>query len=278
MDINELKDKVLALFDQATEGARGVTSRAVGGARTITGTVGDKVKSGGRIAKLSMEAASAREEVKKTYLEIGKLYYDTHRDDPDGFFVQLFEEVRLAEEAIAAKETELADLKESFKEGFPEVSVEITRDDGDFADVVDQAEAEAGAEAEPEAAAEEAAEEVEKAAEEARSTAAEKLENLKDAAAEKFESFKDAAADRFESFKDAAGDKVEAFKDAAAGRIDAFRNRAEDVVEAAEDTAEAAEEAAADAVSEAAEAAEEAAEEVRNEIDDITAPLDSYDA
>ena len=140
MDINELKDKVLALFDQATDGAKGIASKTVSGARNIAGNVGDKAKSGGRIAKLAMEAASAREEVKKTYLEIGKLYYDTHKDDPEGFFVQLFEEVRAAEEEIAAKETELAELKASLKESFQSASAEEVEED--FADVVDQAEAE----------------------------------------------------------------------------------------------------------------------------------------
>ena len=139
MDINELKDKVLALFDQATDGAKGIASKTVSGARNIAGNVGDKAKSGGRIAKLAMETASAREEVKKTYLEIGKLYYDTHKDDPEGFFVQLFEEVRAAEEEIAAKETELAELKSSLKESFQSASAEVEED---FADVVDQAEAE----------------------------------------------------------------------------------------------------------------------------------------
>ena len=140
MDINELKDKVLALFDQATDGAKGIASKTVSGARNIAGNVGDKAKSGGRIAKLAMEAASAREEVKKTYLEIGKLYYDTHKDDPEGFFVQLFEEVRVAEEEIAAKEAELAELKASLKESFQSASAEEVEED--FADVVDQAEAE----------------------------------------------------------------------------------------------------------------------------------------
>ena len=142
MEFSEIKDKVLATISQAAGGAKDLAGKASGGARNIAGTAADKAKSGARIAKLSMDAASAREEVKKTYLEIGKLYYDTHKDDPEGFFVQLFEEVRLAEEDIAAKEAEIADLKASFKDNTPDITVEVS-EDGDFEEVVEQAEAEA---------------------------------------------------------------------------------------------------------------------------------------
>lgn len=175
MEINDWKDKVLAALGQATDGARDLAGKTVDGAKCIAGTVADKAKSGGRIAKLSMDAASAREELRKTYLEIGRLYYDTHKDEPEGFFTQLFEEVRIAEENIAAMEAELAGLKENFKEGFPEVSIEITRDDdADFSDVVDQAEAEAEVVKD---AVEDAADEVREAVEDAAETVTEKFEN-----------------------------------------------------------------------------------------------------
>ena len=135
MEINELKDKVLSALGQATGSARGMAGNAAGSAKSIAGTAAEKIRSGGKIAKLSMETASAREELKKTYLEIGKLYYDTHKDDPEGFFVQLFEEVRITEEDIAAKEEEMASLKESIREAF-----KVEEDD--FSDVVDRAEVE----------------------------------------------------------------------------------------------------------------------------------------
>ena len=49
--------------------------------------------------------------MKKTYLEIGKLYYETNKENPEGFFIQLCEEIALAEKNIADKEAEIADLK-----------------------------------------------------------------------------------------------------------------------------------------------------------------------
>lgn len=129
MEFNNIKDKVLSTLGQATDSVKG-----------LAGSATDKAKAGARIAKLSMEAATAREELKKSYLEIGRLYYDAHKDDPEGFFVQLFEEVRIAEADIAAKEAEIAELKDTLRDGFSNVTVEITKDE-DFSDVVDQTEA-----------------------------------------------------------------------------------------------------------------------------------------
>ena len=154
MDINELRDKILAVLNQATEGARTVAGQAGENVRTFTEKAADTAKSGGRMAKLAMEVASEKEALKKTYQEIGRLYYETAKDAPDGFFVQLFEEARLAEQSVAAKEAELNELKAGFQKYVPQVTVE-------FETVVSQDEAEA------EAPAEEAPAEEEKPAEEA---------------------------------------------------------------------------------------------------------------
>ena len=71
----------------------------------------DKAKDASRIAKLTLEINSEKDVIKKAYSEIGKLYYETHKDDPEGFFIQLCDEVTLAQENIAAKEAEIAELK-----------------------------------------------------------------------------------------------------------------------------------------------------------------------
>lgn len=156
MDINEVKDVVLSTLGQAVDGAKGFAGKAAEGAKTVAGTVADKAKSGGSIVRLSMDAATARENLKKVYLEIGKLYYELHKDAPDETFAQLFEEVRQTEELIVAKEAELSGHKDNIKESFnaPAAFPAGADDDGaaDFADVVEQAEAEA------EAAVEDAAE------------------------------------------------------------------------------------------------------------------------
>lgn len=146
MDINEVKDAVLSTLGQAVDGAKGFAGRAAAGAKNVAGTVADKAKSGGSIVKLSMDAATARENLKKIYIEIGKLYYETHKDAPEEAFVQLFEEARQTEELIAAKEADLSGHKGNLKEGFSSSSSGAEKGTvTDFAEVVEQAEAEAEA-------------------------------------------------------------------------------------------------------------------------------------
>ena len=78
MDINEIKDKVISSVGTAVDTGKDFAGKAV-----------DMAKAGVRIAKLNMEISTEKENLRKTYIEIGKLYYDTHKDDPDGFFIQL---------------------------------------------------------------------------------------------------------------------------------------------------------------------------------------------
>ena len=100
MDINEIKDKVIASVGTAVDAGKDLAGKAA-----------DKAKAGARIAKLSMEISAEKENLRKTYIEIGKLYYDTHTDDPEGFFIQLCDEVAISEKNIADKQTEIDELK-----------------------------------------------------------------------------------------------------------------------------------------------------------------------
>lgn len=110
-DFNSFKDKLLAKLGQTAEAAKDIAEKAADSTRDFAEKAADKAKTGGRIAKLNIEIAGEKENMKKTFIEIGKLYYDTHKDDPDGFFIQLCEEIALAEKNIADKEAEIAELK-----------------------------------------------------------------------------------------------------------------------------------------------------------------------
>jgi len=99
-DINEIKSNIMETLGAVADKTRDFAGKAA-----------DKAKTYAKTAKLSMEISGERESVKKAYLEIGKLYYDTHKDDPEGFFAQLFEEVSLSLESIAEKEATIAALK-----------------------------------------------------------------------------------------------------------------------------------------------------------------------
>lgn len=99
-DFNEIKNKLLSSIGKAADAGKDLAEKAA-----------DKAKAGTRIAKLSVEIATEKENMKKAYIEIGKLYYDTHKDDPEGFFIQLCDEVALAQKNIADKEAEIEELK-----------------------------------------------------------------------------------------------------------------------------------------------------------------------
>ncbi len=99
-DFNNFKSKVIDSISKAADTTKDLADKAT-----------DKAKDVSRIAKLTLEINSEKDVIRKAYAEIGKLYYESHKDDPEGFFVQLCDEVTLAKENIAAKEAEIADLK-----------------------------------------------------------------------------------------------------------------------------------------------------------------------
>ena len=214
-----LKDKLLSAIGQGVDATRDLAGKAAGATKDFAGKAADKAKAGGRIAKLTVEIAKEKEDMKKTYLEIGKLYYDTHKDNPEGFFLQLCEEIALAEKTVAAKEAELEELKAGFNAPEqPDVEVE-------FEEVVGEAEAEAeGCCCAAEEAAEDAkcccADAAEEAAEEAKCCCA-------DAAEEAAEDAKCCCAET-ENKIDKAADEV---RETAKKVVDAVADAAEKVVE-----------------------------------------------
>ena len=124
MALNSFKDKLLAGIGQAFDATKDMAEKAADATKDIAEKAADKAKTGSRIAKLNIEIATERDNMKKTYIEIGKLYYDTHKDDPEGFFIQLCEEIALAEKNIADKEAEIAELKAAKDDDSIEVEFE----------------------------------------------------------------------------------------------------------------------------------------------------------
>lgn len=83
------------------------------------------------IAKLNVQINGELEEQKKAFLEIGRLYYDMHRNDPEPRFAGLFEQISeidtkietMREELFAAK----AAVETAKKSG--DISVEIVEEE-----------------------------------------------------------------------------------------------------------------------------------------------------
>ncbi len=178
MDFNGLKDKLLSALGQASEGAKEFAGKAADATKDFAEKAADKAKAGTRIAKLNIEIAQQKENMKKAYLEMGKLYYDTHKDNPDELFNVLCEEIAAAEKAVAEREAEIEDLKNG---GEPDVDVE-------FEEVVEQAET--------------AAEEGKDAAEACCDCAGEAAEECKDAVEDCCEKAKDCCETVKEELKD----------------------------------------------------------------------------
>jgi hypothetical protein len=124
LNFNDIKEKVKETLDIVADTTRDVASKTA-----------DKAKNVSRIAKLSLEISGEKDTIKKAYAEIGKLYYETHKDAPDGFFVQLCDEITLANKSIIDKETEIAELK---ADGNLEDDIEV-----EFEEIVTEAETEA---------------------------------------------------------------------------------------------------------------------------------------
>lgn len=99
-DINEFTGKVLNTL-----------GTVVGKTRTMAGKAADKAKDMARITKINVEIGSEKNNIEKAYLEIGKLYYETHKSTPDSFFVQLCDEITLANENIEKLQSEIDCIK-----------------------------------------------------------------------------------------------------------------------------------------------------------------------
>jgi hypothetical protein len=99
-DYSEIKDSVFNALGTAADLTRDLVGKAA-----------DKTKDVAKLAKLNMELSSEKETVQKAYLEIGKLYYETHKSAPEGFFVQLCDEITLANQHIGKLNADIDSIK-----------------------------------------------------------------------------------------------------------------------------------------------------------------------
>ena len=73
----------------------------------------DKTKTAAKIAKLSAEVAGEKESIKKNYAEIGRLYCEKYKDNPDEELAQAVSEVSISMAIIESKKAEIEELKAS---------------------------------------------------------------------------------------------------------------------------------------------------------------------
>lgn len=111
----------------------------------LADTAADTAKTGHEIAKLLIEKKKAETYLEDTYVQMGKLYYDLHKDDADGVFGDLCGEIADTLETLENIENEISELKENMSGELDDIEVEFSEffDDADFESVVKQAESEA---------------------------------------------------------------------------------------------------------------------------------------
>ena len=126
-NVKEAVDKVKA----AAEDTVGKVKEAAEGStvKEVYEQGASRVKSYGRIAKLTLEMNGDYEELKRVYTEIGKLCYDQFKDAPEGFFAPLFAQVEEISARIERSEAEIEAMKaETGCQEEPDISVEIVAD------------------------------------------------------------------------------------------------------------------------------------------------------
>jgi len=103
-----------------------------------------RTKAYSRIARLTLDTNSQADELRKVYTEIGRLYFEQARENPEGVFAPLFAQAGKLMDELKAKESELEQLKSGLRDEAEEkdIEVEITQDIDDFDQIVNATEAE----------------------------------------------------------------------------------------------------------------------------------------
>lgn len=77
------------------------------------------------IAKLKAANMGEEDNIKKAYLEIGKLYYAEKGSTPDGAYVAAVEKINAAKAAIEVNNQRLAELKDNDDDAVVEAPAEV---------------------------------------------------------------------------------------------------------------------------------------------------------
>ena len=135
--LSSLKDKVVDAAGKAVSDE--MRDKVAGAAQAV----GERAKYASRMTRLTVDCNAELERVKRTYTEIGRLYYEQAKDAPEGFFAPLFAQAEEICGRIAAKEDEINALKADIAAATgcdeADIDVEIGEFD-DFDNIVDATE------------------------------------------------------------------------------------------------------------------------------------------
>ena len=81
--------------------------------------VGERAKYASRMTRLTVDCNAELERIKRTYTEIGRLYYENYRDTADAFLAELCQQVTDANARVAELEAQMDELRAAAKEYRP---------------------------------------------------------------------------------------------------------------------------------------------------------------
>lgn len=122
--LSSLKDKVVDVAGKATVAVTDVAGKAVSDEMRdkVAGAahaVGDRAKYASHMARLTVDCNAELERVKRTYTEIGRLYYENYRDTADAFLAELCQQVTDANAHVAEMEAQMDELRAAAREYRP---------------------------------------------------------------------------------------------------------------------------------------------------------------
>ena len=122
--LSSLKDKVVDVAGKATVAVTDVAGKAVSDEMRdkVAGaahTVSERAKYASRMTRLTVDCNAELERVKRTYTEIGRLYYENYRDTADAFLAELCQQVTDANAHVAEMEAQMDELRAAAREYRP---------------------------------------------------------------------------------------------------------------------------------------------------------------
>ena len=111
--LSSLKDKVVDAAGKAVSDE--MRDKVAGAAQAV----GERAKYASRMTRLTVDCNAELERVKRTYTEIGRLYYENYRDTADAFLAELCQQVTDANAHVAELEAQMDELRAAAKEYRP---------------------------------------------------------------------------------------------------------------------------------------------------------------
>ena len=111
--LSSLKDKVVDVAGKAVSDE--MRDKVAGAAQAV----GERAKYASRMTRLTVDCNAELERIKRTYTEIGRLYYENYRDTADAFLAELCQQVTDANAHVAEMEAQMDELRAAAREYRP---------------------------------------------------------------------------------------------------------------------------------------------------------------